>query len=80
MLRVVNMYLDHLEFCGVCINGRRYVCCSERYVVANECDEPTHCLVLPINNNHHHHIYSYKQLHVQGTYKALSTKLLIILY
>ena len=28
----------------VCI-GRRYVCCSECYVVSNECDEPTSCLV-----------------------------------
>ena len=23
---VVNVYLDHLKFCGVCINDRRYVC------------------------------------------------------
>ena len=36
-----NMYLDHLKFYVVCINGRRYVCCSECNVVANECDEPT---------------------------------------
>ena len=26
---VVNMYLDHLKFCVVCIDGRRNVCCSE---------------------------------------------------
>ena len=27
---VVNMYLDYLKlFCFVCINGQRYVCCSE---------------------------------------------------
>ena len=26
---VVNMYLAHLKFCVVCINGLRYVCCSE---------------------------------------------------
>ena len=32
------MYLDHLKICVVCINGRRYVCCSECYVVSNECD------------------------------------------
>ena len=38
---VGNMYLDHLKFYVVCINGRRYVCCSECYVVSNECDEPT---------------------------------------
>ena len=25
----------------VCINGRRYVCCSKYYVASNECDEPT---------------------------------------
>ena len=30
------------------------------------------------NNNHHHHLYSHKQLHVHGTYKALSTKLQLI--
>ena len=42
------MYLDHLNFCIVCINGRRYVCCGECYVVSNECDEPTSCLVQPI--------------------------------
>ena len=40
--------LDHLKFCVVCINGRRYVCCGECYVVSNECDEPTSCLVQPI--------------------------------
>ena len=26
---VVYIYLDHLKFYIVCINGRRYVCCSE---------------------------------------------------
>ena len=30
------MYLDHLKFCVVCINSRRYVCCGECYVVSNE--------------------------------------------
>ena len=34
------MYLDHLKFCVVCINGRRYVCCSECYVVSNETPYP----------------------------------------
>ena len=34
--------------CVVCIIGRRYVGCSECYVVSNECDEPTHCRVKPI--------------------------------
>ena len=32
----------------VCINGRRYVCCGECYVVSIECDDPTSCLVQPI--------------------------------
>ena len=45
---VVNVYLDYLKFCVVCINGRCYVCCGECYVVSNECDEPTSCLVQPI--------------------------------
>ena len=45
LVRVVNVYLDHLKFCVVCINGRRYVCCRECIVVSNECDEPTPCLV-----------------------------------
>ena len=48
MFSVVNVYLDHLKFCIVCINGRRYVCCGECYVVSNECDEPTSYLVQPI--------------------------------
>ena len=38
---VVNVYLDHLKFCVVCIDGRRYVCCSEYNVVFNECNEST---------------------------------------
>ena len=25
---VVNVYLDHLKICVVCIYGRRYVCCG----------------------------------------------------
>ena len=32
---VINVYLDHLKSCVVCINGRRYVCYSECYVVSN---------------------------------------------
>ena len=48
MFSVVNAYLDHLKFCLVCINSRRYVCCGECYVVSNEHDEPTFCLVQPI--------------------------------
>ena len=49
MFSVVYVYLDHLKFCVVCINGRRYDCCGECYVVSNECDEPTSCLVQPIS-------------------------------
>ena len=45
---VIIMYIDYLKFCVVCIHGRRYVCCSECYVVSNECDEHTLCLVQPI--------------------------------
>ena len=48
MFSVVNVYLDHLKFCGVRINSRRYVCCSECNVVSNECNEPTSYLVQPI--------------------------------
>ena len=33
---------NHLKFCVACINGRRYVCCSEYNVVSNE---PTPCLL-----------------------------------
>ena len=45
MFSVVNVYLDHLKFYVVCINSRRYVCCSECDVVSNECNEPTSYLV-----------------------------------
>ena len=45
------MYLDHLKFCVVCINSRRYVCYGECYVVSNEYDEPTSCLVQPIGTH-----------------------------
>ena len=49
MFSVVNVYLDHMKFCVVCINSRRYVCCSECDVVSNECNEPISCLVQPIS-------------------------------
>ena len=45
---VVNVHLDHLKFCIVCIDGQRCVCCSECNVVSNE---PTSCLVLPIGTH-----------------------------
>ena len=41
---VVNVYLDHLKFCVVCINGRGYVCCSECNVVSVKCDGLTPAL------------------------------------
>ena len=50
MFSVVNVYLDHLKFCAVCINGRMYVCCSECNV-SNECNEPTSCHVQPIGTH-----------------------------
>ena len=51
MFSVVNVYLDHLKFCVVCINGRRYVCCSECNVISNEFNEPTYSLVQPIGTH-----------------------------
>ena len=45
---VVNVYLDHLKFCVVCIDAQVYVCCSECNVVSDECNEHTPCLVHPI--------------------------------
>ena len=51
MFSVVNVYIDHLKFCVVCINVRKYVCCSECNVVSNECNEPTSCLVQPIGTH-----------------------------
>ena len=51
MFSVVNMYLDHLKFCVVCINGRGYVCCSECNVVSNGCSAPTSCLVQPVGSH-----------------------------
>ena len=48
MFSVVNVYLDHLRICIVCIDGRRYVCCN---VVTNECNEPTSCLVQTIGTH-----------------------------
>ena len=48
MLSGVNVYRDHLKFCVVCNNGRRYVSCGDYYGVSDDCDEPTSCLVQPI--------------------------------
>ena len=35
----------------MCIDCRMYVCCSECYVVSNECNEPTSYLVQPIGTH-----------------------------
>ena len=45
MFSVVNVYLDHLKFCVVCVNGRMYACCGKCNAVSNKCIEPTSCLV-----------------------------------
>ena len=37
-----NMYLDHLKLCTLMVE---YVCCSECYVVSNECDDICMCVV-----------------------------------
>ena len=44
VLSLVSMYIDHLKFCVVCINSRRYVCCSKCNAVSNEGNEPTPAL------------------------------------
>ncbi len=44
----INVYLDQLKFYIVCVDGRRYVCCSECYVVFYESDEPTPSFVRPV--------------------------------
>ena len=48
LVLLMCVYLDHLKFCVVCINGRMYVYYGECYVVSDECDEPTSCLVQTI--------------------------------
>ena len=51
MCLVLYIYLDHLQIYVVCINGRRYVFCSECNVVSNECNEHTSCLVQHIGTH-----------------------------
>ena len=51
MFSVVDVYPDHLQFCVMCLVGRRYVCCSECNVVSNECNETTSCLVQHIGTH-----------------------------
>ena len=40
-----DLHRDHFKFCVMCIDGRRYACCSECKVVSNECNEHTSCIV-----------------------------------
>ena len=51
MFSVVQVYLDRLKFCVVCINGRRYGCCSECNVVSDDCNGPTSSFVQPIGTH-----------------------------
>ena len=52
MITVVNVYLDHLKFCVMFINGRRNVCWRECNVVSNECHEnTTPCRLQPIGTH-----------------------------
>ena len=51
MFGVVNVYLYHLKFSVVCIDGRKFVCCSECNVVSNGCNEPTSCLVQAVGTH-----------------------------
>ena len=51
LFSVVNMYLDYLKRCVVCIDGRMYVCCSECNDVSNEFNESTSCLVQSIGTH-----------------------------
>ena len=44
---LINVYV----FIVLCINGRKYVCCSECNVVSDECNEPISCLVQPIGTH-----------------------------
>ena len=40
---VVNVYLDYLKFCVVCINGRMYVCRGECYLMGVMSQPPALC-------------------------------------
>ena len=42
MFTVVHVYLNNLKFCVVCINGRRYVCCTECNVVSKKSRSDRH--------------------------------------
>ena len=43
--------LDHLKFWVVCIDGKRYVCCSACKVTSNEYNEPIPYIVKPVGTH-----------------------------
>ena len=43
MFSVVNVYLDHLKFCVVCINRRRYVCYNVNVMLSLMSPPPALC-------------------------------------
>ena len=40
LISVANVHLDHLKLYVMCINGRRYVCWRECYVVTSVMNTP----------------------------------------
>ena len=66
MFSVVYVYLDHLKFCVVCIDSRRYVCCSECDVVSNECNEPTTFLLVQPIGTHDGEVMSFGYVFFMG--------------
>ena len=65
MFSVASVYLDNLKLCVVCIDGRRYVCCSECNGVSNECNEHTSSLVQPIGT-HGGEVMYFGCVHIRG--------------
>ena len=53
------------------IYGQRYVCCSKCYVVSNECDEPTPCLVQPIGA-HGGEVMYFDSFFIRGEHRFLN--------
>ena len=50
MFSVVNVYLDHLKFCVICIDGQRYVVVNVMLSLMSV-RNPTSCLVQPIGTH-----------------------------
>ena len=53
----------------MCINSRRYVCCSECNVVSNKCEEPSLCPVRPIGTHGSQVMYFFLTIIVQDLHK-----------